>query len=58
MTIADRLKPYQVSHELVHRLKPYEVTDLPLMFRNATWATLVYWQQLLDSVEVEEPVKV
>ena len=51
MTLADRLKPYTVAHELIHLLRPYEASEVGLMFRNATWGTLVYWSQLLDRLE-------
>lgn len=52
----DRLSFYRVSHELTYRLKPYQATDVSLMFRRASWGTILYWCQLLDTVEIEEPV--
>jgi hypothetical protein len=54
----DRLKFWRVEHELTHRLMPYQATDVSLMFRQATWGTILYWSQLLDGIELEEPVKV
>lgn len=54
----DRLKFWTIRHELTRRLKPYQATDVSLMFRQASWGTLVMWSMLLDGIEIEEPVKV
>lgn len=54
----DRLQWWTVRHQLVHRLAPYRASDVSLMFRQATWGTILYWSQLLDGIEIEEPVSV
>lgn len=54
----NRLTPYTVAHQLIHRLEPYVASDVSLMCRTATWATLVYWARLLETEEVREPVAV
>ena len=42
----DRLRFWTVRHHLRTRLALYQASRIPSLFRDATWATLVYWQQL------------
>ena len=44
----DRLRFWTVRHHLTVRLAPYQASRTPSLFRDATWATLLYWQELLD----------
>lgn len=48
MNLSDRLKPYQVAHQLVHRLEKYQVSEVPRPFRRMSWNDLRYWSLLLD----------
>jgi len=49
MNLADRLKPYQVPHQLIHRLEKYQATTPAVsIFRGQSWKTLAYWSMLLD----------
>lgn len=54
----DRLQWWTIRHELTRRLNPYQASDVSLMFRQASWGTLVMWSLLLDGIELEEPAKV
>lgn len=51
-SLAARLDFYRVHH-LIHRLRPYEATSKPSMMQRASWQTLLYWQRLMDTTELE-----
>lgn len=49
MNLARRLKPYQVAHQLIHRLEPYDVSIPHLsVFRGQSFPSLRIWALLLD----------
>lgn len=47
--LAARLAFYRVR-QLAHRLQPYQVGKRPSFMQRASWQTLLYWQDLMDSV--------
>lgn len=44
-----RLNFYKVQHPLTWTLAPYETTKRPTLMQRASWDTLLYWDQLLDT---------
>jgi len=48
LNLAQRLRPYQVAHQLIHRLEKYQASEVPSVFRRFTWNDLRYWSMLLD----------
>jgi hypothetical protein len=45
--------PRPREHLLLDRLAPYQASEVPSLFREASWSTLVYWQNLLDDYRPE-----
>lgn len=47
-----RLAFYRV-HQLAYRLRPYQIGHKPSFMQRASWQTLLYWQRLIDTTEIE-----